>query len=48
MKEIKSDILIAQQLGAALKTGAEALISIAGAYKDEQLSFWEMIPHIMQ
>ena len=36
MKEIKSDILIAQQLGAALKTGAEALISIAGAYKDEQ------------
>ena len=36
MKEIKSDILIAQQLGAALKTGAEALISIADVYKDEQ------------
>lgn len=36
MKQIKSDILIAQQLGTALKTGAEALISIADAYKDEQ------------
>lgn len=36
MKEIKSDILIAQQLGAALRTGAEALISIADVYKDEQ------------
>lgn len=36
MKEIKSDILIAQQLGAALKTGGEALAIVVGAYKDEQ------------
>lgn len=36
MKEIKSDILIAQQIATVLKTGGEALAIVVGAYKDEQ------------
>ena len=36
MKEIKSDILIVQQLASAMKTGGDALASVSNASKDEK------------